>query len=374
LLAVAIVVLLAGDGVGLAATSDSGSAVAPQKASAIRAVVPGIERFVEQERGLSFKRRVQVDLLDNAAFVRRLQGDPTKGDRQRTESLQKAEGFLRALHLIGTDVKLGKAVDRLLSSSVAGFYDAKTKALVVRGADPTPSVRAVLAHELTHALQDQYFGLDRPALDKRSDEASQAFTGLVEGDAVRVQRKYFESLSPTDQRALLAEEGGQGPPSDVPAVLVRVLAFPYQFGPSFVDAVLAAGGQPRLDAAFTTPPETSEQLMHPAVYLRGEEVRPVGEPKADGKVFDRGVVGELGLLLLLADDLGGTDARRAAEGWGGDRYVAWHRGTQACVRAVFAMDTPTDTAELENGLGRWASRHDGVTLSRGGPLTLTSCA
>jgi hypothetical protein len=372
LLAAAIVVLLAGDAVGFVVVRETdGDAGAPvEQGAAIRRLVPEIEAFVETARGLRFKEHVKVELLGDDAFVKRLRG----AGEEDVEALEKAEGFLHALHFIDGDVRLGPAVDRLLSAAVAGFYDPKTKALVVRGGEPTPSVRAVLAHELTHALQDQHFGLERPEFEDSTDEAPQGFTGLVEGDAVRVQQQYFNSLSADERAAFLAEEGGGAPPVGVPSVLIDVLLFPYRTGPSLVEAILRAGGQPRLDAAFASPPETSEHLLHPDVYLRGERARPVTLPRADGTVFDRGVVGELGLRLLFSDL--GAAGRRAADGWGGDRYVAWRSAGRPCVRARFVMDTPADTTELTSTLRRWADDHDGatVTTSAGGPVTLTSCA
>jgi hypothetical protein len=385
-LSLAVALLLVGDAVGLAVTAtddDPEQAASPTTpapggpsttvgaVSPVQAVVPELERFVERERGLRFTAPVKVDLLDDAAFVKRLRGT---GERD-TVALQKAQGFLRALHLIDSQVKLGAALDTLLASAVAGFYDAKTKALVVRGGEATPYVRSVLAHELTHALQDQHFGLDRPALDRRTDEASQAFTVLVEGDAVRIQLRYFASLSVADQRSFAAEEQRDvsGTPKGVPEVLVSILVFPYQVGPAFVAAVLKAGGQSRLDAAFKTPPETSEQALHPEVFLRGEGARSVSAPKADGKVTDQGVFGELGILLLLRGALGQPAATRAAQGWGGDHYVAWRRGTETCVRTAFVMDTPKDTSELASGLARWADRNPGATVDGSGPITLTSC-
>lgn len=373
-LAAIVAVLLAGDLVALAVTADrddGGGAVPREQAAAIRSVVTTLQRFVEAERGLTFKAPVEVELLAGDAFVRRLRSAAERD----AEAGERAERFLRAVHLLDDDERLASAVDDLLASAVVGFYDPERKELVVRGGEPTPYVRAVLVHELTHALQDQHFDLHRPALDERTDEASQAFTGLVEGDAVRVQRRYYLSLSSAEKREFLAEEADQGgPPRDVPGVLLAVLLFPYQAGPAFVDAVLRAGGQPRLDAAFAAPPETSEHLLHPETYLEGQQPSAVTAPAPRGKAFDRGVFGELGILLLLREDLGLQTAARAAQGWGGDRYVGFRRGDQDCVAVRFVMDTPRDTTELADALRRWAGEYDGVTVSGTGPVVLTSCA
>ena len=373
LLALAVGVLLMGDAVALVVTQDGDDELAPPAATAtaIRSVLPDLERFVAAERGLPFKGPVDVELLGDDAFVRRLRG---AGERDM-EAIERAEGFLRALYLIDGDVRLDAAVDELLASAVVGFFDPKTKELVVRGAAPTPYVRSVLVHELTHALQDQHFGLEREELEERTDEAPQGFTGLVEGDAVRIQRRYVESLSAEDRRAFDREaEDESGPPDGVPDVLVAILGFPYQVGPDFVEALLRAGGQARLDAAFASPPETSEHLIHPESYLAGDLPDRVSPPPAAGKVFDRGVFGELGLVLLLREALGPNGALRAAEGWGGDRYVSWRADGRTCVRARFVMDSPGHARELVAGLRAWSARHRGTTVEGSGPVTLTSCA
>ena len=307
---------------------------------------------------MPFSKPVPVTLLDSAAFRTRLAAAQAEGENPA--DVIKAQKVLRALGLLDKSVDLAKAEKGLLSDAVAGFYDPKKKDLVVRGADPSsPYVRVVLAHELTHADQDQHFGLDRPALDKRDDEASQAFTALLEGDAVRIQQAYLDSLPAKDRAKARVEEGSQAGSisPDVPPVLLDTLSFPYTFGVEFVKAVVKAGGQARLDAAFANPPSTSEQILHPELFLAGQGPMPVADPAADGKVIDHGVVGEFGLLLMFLDakqPLSQAVAARAAGGWGGDRYVAWDKGDQTCLRANFVMDTQADTDQLVSALREWA--------------------
>jgi len=343
----------------------------------IQQLVAQLEAFVAQNRGLPFTKAVPVTLLDPAAFQQRLAAVQSEG--ASSADTTKAEKVLRALGLLDRGVSLDKEEKGLLSDAVAGFYDPKKKDLVVRGADASsPYVRVVLAHELTHADQDQHFGLDRPAIDKRDDEASQAFTALIEGDAVRIQQTYLNSLSVKDRVKAGQEESAQagGISPNVPPVLLDTLSFPYTFGVEFVKAVVKAGGQARLDAAFVNPPTTSEQILHPARFLAGEGPKAVADPPADGKVIDHGVVGEFGLLLMFLDTkrpLSQPVADRAAEGWGGDRYVAWDSGDKTCLRANFVMDTPTDTDQLVSALKDWASRQPAATVSGSGPITLTTC-
>ncbi|MBW3669767.1 MAG: hypothetical protein KY443_11215 [Actinobacteria bacterium] len=333
--------------------------------------VAELEAFVAEARGLSFKRRVKVTLLDDAAFRARLK-EESDVDR---EELAKTTKILRALDLIEEDVDLEAAQAALLGDAVLGYYDYEKDELVVRGAGLTPGVRQTLVHELTHALQDQHFELDRPELEDRDDEASSAFSGLVEGDARRIEGEYRETLSRAEQRQAERQTSSAQIDPDVPRVLLESLAFPYIFGPDFVDEVMDEGGEARLNEAFATPPTTSEHILHPEKYLRGEEPKEVTEPAADGEVFDRGVVGEFWLALILGDDVSGADLRRAINGWGGDRYVAWDAEGRSCVRATFDMDTQRDNDELRAVLRKWADKHDGATVTGAAtaPVTVTSC-
>jgi hypothetical protein len=338
--------------------------------SELQALVTELQRYVSRERGLAFKMPVKTTLLAEADFRRRLLADEDE-DLQELEDITRV---LQALHLVDEDVDLGKAADELVGGSVAGFYDSEKQELVVRGAELTPFVRTILVHELTHALQDQHFKLDRPELEDRDDEAGQAFSGLIEGDAVRIDHRYRQSLSRAERREADAEERRSfgGDLDDIPEVLTASLGFPYAVGPDFVAALLKAGGQARLDAAFANPPTTSEHLLHPETFLSGEQPVSVPPPPAGGEVFEQGSVGEFGLLLMFHEE--DVDAGpEGAVGWGGDWYVAWAEGKRSCVRATFVMDTPADATQLRDALEEWADNFDGVTLEGTAPLTLTSC-
>ena len=327
----------------------------------MRRVVPEIERFVERERGLRFKRPVKVELLDDKAFVKRLRGD----GEQDVEALAKAEGFLQALHLIDGDVRLG---DGHRPAAVLGRRRVLRPEVARRSscgaASPPPSVRAILAHELTHALQDQHFDLERPALDERTDEAPQGFTGLVEGDAVRIQQRYFESLSADERAAFIAEEAAAAGPPGIPDVLVDAAALPVP-APARRSwtAILAAGGQARLDAAFAGPPETSEHLLHPEVYLRGEEAR--ARDRAPGRRH-RLRPGRRGRARPPAA-VPATSARvgRARRPRAGAATATWPGAATAGPASAPASSwtPPTDTTELDRRPAPLGRRHDDVTVT-----------
>lgn len=388
-LLIAIVVVLVGDGVtvavrrdgdGPAASAPGQSAARTEKQSdALERALPELQAFVEEARGLGFRQPPDVQLLPDAAFEAKLQEDEsattTDDDADLADDAAYVR-FLQALGLVDLDLDLDALAEAGLDS-VVGFYDAHTGALFVRGVDLTPYVKEVLVHELTHALDDQHFELDPAFLeqDDPGDESATAFEALVEGSAMVVEDRWFDSRPDAEQTAIEEAEESAGPGDDaVPDFFGALFSFPYVVGPEFVRAILDAGGQARLAEAFARPPVTTEQILHPARFLAGEAARAVARPSSDGRAIDRGVLGELGLLLMLDRSVDHNVAVRAADGWGGDSYVAWNdaRG-RTCVRTNLVMDTPRDTTELIAALGAWATRNPGASVTGTGPVVVTNC-
>lgn len=361
------------------APAGGSTSVAPTTATtapaqtAIDALVAKLEKYVEAKRGLKFKLPVKVTLLDDAAFTKRIT-DATKPDPAESA---KSNGVLHALHLLDAGIDIGQAEQALLGAAVLGFYDSKTKDLVVRGDDSdSPEVRDVLVHELTHAVQDQWFNLDRPDLAKKNDDSPLGFQSVFEGDAVRIESGYINSLSRSDQLAIIRYQSSQGGPAvdNAPKVLLEQLQFPYTAGVAFTRALVDKGGQTRLDDAFRNPPTTTEQLLHPDRFLAGEPPVPVTAPKADGPEIVRNVFGEFGLRQLFETAIGSSvTVAEAAEGWGGDAFVAWTAGPKTCVRDNLVMDTSHDTDEVLSALQQWASKWGGVTVTGRSPITITAC-
>ena len=160
IVAVLAVALLAACGDG-APQSEPTGATSPGSPTGdrVEALARSLQGEVEKTRGLRFREPPRVALLDDAAFRQRLK-DKTAAERDEAE-LRTTQHTLRALRLIPGGLDLTAAVDTLLGAGVVGFYDPKTKELVVRGASASsPLVRHTLVHELTHALQDQHFGID----------------------------------------------------------------------------------------------------------------------------------------------------------------------------------------------------------------------
>ncbi len=335
--------------------------------------VAELSAFVAEQRELEFLRPVSVRLLEDGPFVDRLLAD----NEENRDDTDRSEKVLRALHLIEPGVDLFESFSSFYREAVIGFYDPETDELVLRGNELTPYVRTTLVHELEHALDDQHFELDRPEVDDADDESSLAFTSLIEGVSLTVEAAYEETLSPEDQADSAREAAdfaSRAGPSTIPAVVTQLVQFPYLAGPAFLGALVDAGREPRVDAAFRAPPTTSEEILDPGIYLRGEKPQAVPPPSADGAVVDEGTYGQWALYLTLDQFLDGDAADRAADGWGGDSYVAWDQDGRTCVRMAYAMDTPGDLAELEAAWRQWADLHGDASVVTGTDLvTVTAC-
>ena len=346
----------------------------PPDPSAINAVVPELRAFVERERGLTFTEDVEVELLDDEEFRERLHG--ADDDSEADEGIAGDEATMKALGLIDADVDLAEELEKLTGAAVVGYYDTESNELVVRGGALTPAVKVTLVHELVHALQDQRLDIDRfdePEFADREDEAPLGALALIEGDADHVESAYYDTLSASEQDEVDEEQSSFADDlDDISPVLPVLLSFPYQVGPELVERLLDAGGQARLDAAYKAPPLTSEQLLDPEKYLRGEDPLTVPDPDADGEVIDEGTFGQLGLTLLLLRGDAHTQALSAADGWGGDSYVTWRDGDESCTRLAVRGDTPSDSTEIREALESWAG--DGTEISSDGQLTtVLSC-
>jgi len=334
-----------------------------------------IQRFVERERDLKFKTNVEVQLATTDELTRMLDEELAKEGPAIAESQQ----VLRALGLIPPTFDLAKAQRDLLDNTVLGFYDPETKKLVVRGTEVTPFVRDTLAHELTHALDDQWFNLDRPQLDTADDETSFGFTGLAEGDATRVEKAYLDSLSSGERAAIEKEQQdlvlAHPEILTLPQVLLDSLQEPYTDGPDLVQAILDAGDRPRLDSAFQQPPTTSEQVIDPDKFLDGEGAVAVAAPAADGAAQNKGALGAFMFEEILLGSSRTRDIDEAVTGWGGDSYVTWTDASgKACLRDTFVGDTTDDTQELADALKDWAGGvNASVTAPAGQPGTFTIC-
>jgi hypothetical protein len=325
----------------------------PPTAEQIAAEVLALSQFVEQQRGLQFQRPVTVEVIPPEQFSARV-AEELSADAPEFEALGR---LLSALGLISPQEDFARTLTTVLSTVALGYYDPTDETLVVSADSIDVLTRRTIVHELVHALDDQWFNLDRPDYDELSDETPFGFSAVVEGNAARVDAAWVETLAEPDQRELFRLESlvaARIDPSTVPPIVLRILDAPYQLGFDLVATLLLAGGEQAVDAALQAPPTTSSAVLWHERFISGFQPTAVATPPADGDPTDSGMFGELLLRWSLSNALLESDATAAARGWRGDAYVVWRSPEgNDCVR----VDTETANNRardlLSQAIGDW---------------------
>jgi hypothetical protein len=357
-------------------------------------------RGAEAARGLSFKSEPGMTELTGWEYGRRAgeMTDVLGGDELRSLSrLAVAGGLLPE----GTD--LATLAASFTAASSTAIYSPLDRRVLLLDAGTKQARRAddsLLAHELTHALQDQHFDLLRLLTERPYNfDRAEAVFALVEGDAVAVQRRVGRGAAapdPSPEEAARAEDarfseyrrefGALFPP-----LLTETFVFRYRDGVRFVETARRAGGGSRAaDELFRRPPASSEQVLHPEKYFADERpreagVRESGFSDAGWRLSASTPLGEIGVRGLLLKGLARREAEHAAAGWGGDRAYLFEREEGGDSSSLFVWRTVWDTAAdareffraynlLERGRGGAGEESGDVragaaqTLWRSGPL------
>jgi hypothetical protein len=328
----------------------------------VAAAVPVLAGFAEQARGLRFRERPKVEVVDAAAFARVVAEPPPRpdgaavGDRAATA---------RAL-------ALGHPAP---SGGTEAAYSYRRRTVYLRQARPFDAyTRVVLVHELAHALQDQSFDLFRLTRAAAVDaDRARALAALVEGDATRVELAYLATLPAADQAAVRARHGSSPVPRSY-AELER--AFPYTLGRDFVVTLAGRGGNAAVDAAFARPPVSTAQVIDPRKYEGG--VAPVGvrPPPGEGRRVDAGTLGQFGLAALVSGGRRVVNVS-ATSSWLGDSYGTFRSGRGLCTYGNVVLADTEAREQLVRDLARWvASRHGRAEVVRSADrgVRLRSCA
>jgi hypothetical protein len=322
--------------------------------------VDEILKFASDDTGLPIKHEVKRKLTKRDE----VQSYVEKNMREDKDAkrLERSTEVLKKFGLLPRDFDLPKFLVAMLREQVAGYYDVKTKNVNLLNWLDAEQQKPVLAHELTHALQDQSFGIEkwmkgsRPDLDDKNkgnknknddpspsdiatDEESSARQAVVEGQAMVVLLDY--TLAPTGKSMLESPQivealkqsmlaGSADSPAfrEAPILLKEELTFPYRFGLDFTGALLQAGGKDLAYAgAFKDPPKTTREIMEPQTYLTHEKLEPMkmidmDKDFKDYEAFDIGAMGELDVNILVEQYAGADQATEVYPEWRGGYYFA----------------------------------------------------
>jgi len=348
--------------------------ISPQEAERLFRSVDEILRFASKDTSFPIKHEVKRQLVSRdevEAYVTKHTSEDEDAKRMR-----RSELVLKKFGLLPRDFDLGKFLVALLKEQVAGYYDPKTKTVNLLDWLGAEQQKPVLAHELTHALQDQSFSLEKymkPAdadLDKKkeitlqdigNDEISTTRQAVVEGQAMVVLVDYMlaplgESLKDSPQVVEALKQGMLVGTADAvqfqnaPIYMKEALTFPYRYGIDFIAEMLAKGGKEKAFATlFQNPPRTTRQIMEPQTYLSGEHLEPMQLPDfrqifKNYDRFDVGAIGEFDVAVLIDQYAGAETSHQMYPNWrGGYYYAARPKGDPAAPLALLYVSRWSNT-------------------------------
>jgi hypothetical protein len=319
--------------------------ITQQQADELFRSVDQILAFASRDSGLPIRHPVKRALVSREQAMKYIEG--RMGNDQDAQRLQRSALVLKKLGLLPRDFDLQTFLLALLREQVAGYYDPKAKTVNLLDWVDADIQKPVLAHELTHALQDQDSNLDHwlkdgPRSEKKDsdvqdDEAVAARQAVSEGQAMVVLTDYeLEPMGKTildapDVVAAMKAGVTSGSPifESAPLYIKDSLAFPYTYGLDFERMLLQRKGK---EAAFADvlqhPPLNTREVMQPAVYLAGEHLPPLHPPKLEkvlGKSWqkiDVGAVGEFDISVMVEQYASEEAARQVWPQWRGGYYYA----------------------------------------------------
>ena len=366
-------------GSGSAAGQRAKPAAVNPKTAAVREATAEVLRETSELRKLPMLRQVRSGAQSRAEIeqmlIRNLNESATPEETSASETAMKKFG------LAPTDFQLRPFLIKLLTEQVAGYYDPKTQEFYLADWIDLDGQRPVMAHELTHALQDQHFNLRRfEDWPKHDSDAEMAAHALVEGDASYLMMQYV-TRDPARQLAFLKSmmSGGATASEQIekaPRVLREQMLFPYLQGMMWVAQVYKQGGWEAVSAAYKRLPQSSEQVLHQEKYSANEAPQKVTVSDLSAslgrgwRMADNDVQGEWGCYILLDEVLQTIDvSRRAAAGWGGDRYALFvgPRKTDVVVALKTVWDTEADAREFFDAYVKRTTKRYGVEPSEVAP-------
>ena len=312
-------------------------------------------------RGLEPKAPISRGVKSRAEISQYL--DEEVQDNYSQNELKEEGKLLRILGLIPASIDYKEFVLKLYTEQIAGFYDPAKKTLFIASWLPTDEQKPTMVHELDHALQDQYFNIEKirkEDLQRHNDDKALAHEAFLEGEAIVVMLNYqlepvkrdFSQLSDLAPAmgVMVTSMQSQFPVfSSAPAYLQGTLFFPYRYGASFLQKIWAKNPSwEAVNKVYSDLPASTEQIIHPEKYYGvRDDPKPVdAEPiaaKLDGwKITYKNVLGEYSLDLLLSVYLSEERSKRSAAGWGGDQVLLLENGAG---KAAVLVDTVWDSVD-----------------------------
>ena len=341
--------------------------VSPARNAAIVSTTAAILKETSELRQLAILREVKSGAQSRddiqRMVIKNLDADTTPAEMHASEVLLKAFG------LAPKEFVYRAFLIKLLTEQVAGYYDPKAQQFYLADWIELEGQKPVMAHELTHALQDQHFNLKRfQKWPKGDSDAELAVHALIEGDATLAMTHYM-AKNPMIALAFLRSLGDAETVSkefkQAPRALRESLLFPYEEGSQWATKLYNRGGWELVSEAFSKLPQSTEQILHADKYFAYEAPLKITLPEFTAalgpswKRIDNDVNGEWGCYLILDEFLNdAVESKKAAAGWGGDRFELYETGKpdEIFVAQLTAWDTADDAREFFDAYAKRTSK------------------
>jgi phosphopantetheinyl transferase (holo-ACP synthase) len=342
--------------------------------------VDKIVAFASEDSGFPKRSTVKRRLVSSAEVEKYTRDQQAK--EEYAQRFARSEMTMKKFGLLPREFNLREFVIKANGKEIAAYYDDETKTISLLNWIPKDRQAPILAHELTHALQDQNYdlkawlkagqGASQPGEKKDNqpdvdDDSAGARRAVVEGQAQIVFVDYLlEPLGRTlqntpgliyqmEEPAVKAVADSQLL-HDAPMILREMGTFPYREGLIFEGELLEKGGkQMAFSGVFARPPHNTHEVLQPTAYINREKLSPIRIPDVQQilsdkyAVYDSGGIGELDVRALLKTYGNRKEADNLAAGWQGGAYVAFRRTAKTASNAL----TTADLALLY--VSRWKS-------------------
>ena len=245
-----------------------------------------IEKEVEAIRGWKFKHEVKTAVYGEEQlrkFIEKRLFEEEMGGGK----LEQTQAMLRMLGLIPADCDVRKTMMDVLLNQIGGFYDPPSRSFFMlkrSGVTYSPAFsRVLIAHELTHALDDQYVDLDKllkgPDL---TEDRGMAIGAVVEGSATQLMTVYMlrlmksgkldhDELGQVMKDEMAKSEVFTRAPRYFTTLLANYICGMYFVVNGDVQGLAGENGDAVADnvlKALKNPPQSAEQVLHPEKYWK----------------------------------------------------------------------------------------------------------
>ena len=327
--------------------------------------------FVEKQTGYKFENPVRARFLNDKEFNKLVVNDEADLSTDDKQYYTDLNALLRALGLADGSFDTFTGLNDLSAGNTLAYYSPTDREMVIRsdaaalkGGALSASIRAVVVHELAHALQDQEFGLARINRRHTTSEESVAMTAVLEGHANAAEDMYVEENfddKELEQYQKVTTSSSDSKLTSIPEVLSAQQSAPYIFGPTFIAALKKKGPQAITDVFLKKPPHSLAEIILPSRYFAEAtpvELKPPAVPrKNEYALSDQ--LNQLDIYFILVRALGATKALQLSDMWGNGYYTAYRAKDESgkgkfCVDMNVVGTSSVGTQKISAAFTTWA--------------------